>query len=56
MDGTGDELLWDTDDEEETNSPNKEWDPYDNLVNSESQDVLDELSASDDECDDFARI
>jgi hypothetical protein len=34
--------------------PSVEWDPYDDAVNSESQDVLDELLASDEECDDFA--
>jgi nucleosome binding factor SPN SPT16 subunit len=54
MDGTWDGLLWDTDDEAETDSPDTEWNPCDDAVNSESQDVLDELFASDDECDDFA--
>jgi hypothetical protein len=53
MDGTEDDLLWDTDDEAETDPPDTEWDPYD-TVNSESHDVLDELFASDNECDDFA--
>jgi hypothetical protein len=53
MDGTEDNSLWDTDDKVETDSPDTEWDPYDNVVDSESQDVL-ELFASDDKCDDFA--
>jgi hypothetical protein len=42
-------LLWDTDDKAETDSPDTEWD----TVNSESEVILDELLASDDECDDF---
>jgi hypothetical protein len=56
MDDTEDDFLWNTDDEVETNLPDTEWDPYDDAVNSESQDVLDELFASDDECDDFAEL
>jgi hypothetical protein len=51
MDGTEDNLLWDTDDEAKTDSP---WDPYDDTVNSKSQDVLDALFASVDGCDNFA--
>jgi hypothetical protein len=43
-------VLWDTDDEVDTDSPDTEWDPY------ESQDILDELFASDDEYDDFAGL
>jgi hypothetical protein len=54
MDDREDDLLWDTDDEAETDSPDTEWDPNDDAVNSESQEVLDELFASDDECHDFA--
>jgi hypothetical protein len=52
MDGKEDDLLCDTD-EAETDSPDAEWDPYD-AVNSESQDVLVKIFASDDECEDFA--
>jgi hypothetical protein len=51
-----DALLWHTDEEEETDLPNTEWDPYDYAVNSENQDVLNELFASDDEYDDFCSI
>jgi hypothetical protein len=53
IDGTEDDLLWDTD-EVEIDSPDKEWHPYDDTVSSESQDTFDELSALDDEYDDFA--
>ena len=52
MDGTEDDLLWDTDDEAEID-PSTECDPYDELLNSESEDVLEELFALDDECEDF---
>lgn len=54
MDGTEDDLLWDTDDEGETDSLDTEWDPYDELLNNEGEDVLKELFADDDECEDFA--
>ena len=54
MDGTEDDLLWDTDDDEEIEAPGKEWDPYDELLDDESEDVLEELFALDDECEDFA--
>jgi hypothetical protein len=54
MDGTEDDLLWDTDDKAETDLTGTEWDPYDDTVNSESQDMLDELFTSGDESDDFA--
>ena len=55
MDGTEDDLLWDTDDvDEEIEAPSKEWDSYDELLNDESEDVLEELFALDDECEDFA--
>jgi hypothetical protein len=56
MDGTEGDLLRDTDDEVETDLPDIEWDPYDDTVNSESQDMLDELFASATECVDFARF
>ena len=52
MDGTEDDLLWD--DDEEIEVPGKEWDPYDELLNDESEDVLEELFALDNECEDFA--
>jgi hypothetical protein len=56
VDGTEDDLLWDIDDEAETDSPDTEWDPYDYAANSECQNLLDELFASDDECGDFAGV
>ncbi|KAG7170740.1 hypothetical protein Hamer_G013600 [Homarus americanus] len=46
MDGTEDYLLWDTDDA--ADAPDLDWDPYDDNVNNETQDVYDELFASDD--------
>jgi hypothetical protein len=49
MDYTGVALLWDTDEEVETDLTEAEWDPYDNAVNSESHDELDELFASDED-------
>lgn len=55
MDGTEDD-LWDADDEVEIDSLGTEWDPYDMLLNNESEDVLEELFALDDECEDFARF
>ena len=54
MDGTEDDLLWDTDDDEEIKAPGKEWDPYDELLNDKSEDVLEELFTLDDKCEDFA--
>jgi hypothetical protein len=39
MDDTKDGLLWNTD-EAETDSPDTEWNPYDDAVNNESQDIL----------------
>jgi hypothetical protein len=48
MDGTEDGLLWDTD-RAETDSPDTEWDLYDDAVNSEIQDIPDELIALEDE-------
>jgi hypothetical protein len=42
MHGTSDDLLWDTDVEAETDSPDTESDPHDHAVNSESEDVLED--------------
>ena len=56
MDRTEDDLLWDTDDDEEIEEPGKECDPYDELLNDESEDVLEELFVLDDECEDFCRL
>jgi hypothetical protein len=53
MDGTEGDLLWDTDDEAETDLLDTEWDPYDDTVNSESQDVLDDFLASVDDSADL---
>ena len=39
---------------EEIEAPGKEWDPYDELFNDKSEDVLEELFALDDDCEDFA--
>ena len=46
MDGTEDELLYESEDEAEVDSPDSDWDPYDETVN---DDVYDELFASDDD-------
>ena len=46
IDGTEDELLYESEDEFEVDSPDSDWDPYDETVN---DDVYDELFASDDD-------
>ena len=50
MDGTEDDLLYESEDEEEVDSPDPTWDPYDETVN---DDVYDELFVSDDDDDSF---
>lgn len=52
-DGAEDELLWDTDDDAEIDSPGTEWDSYDKLLNNEGEDAL-ELFDYVDEGEDFA--
>lgn len=52
MDSTEDYFLWNTDDEAEIDL-SMEWNPYHELINNESEDVLQEQFASDDDCEDF---
>ena len=54
MDGMEDDMLWETDDDEaEVDSPESDWNPYDESVNNELKDVYDQLFASDDQDSEF---
>lgn len=51
--GTVNDFLWDTNDKAEFISLT-ECDPYDQLINNESEDILEEVFALNDEYEDFA--
>ena len=53
MDGTEDDLLWNTNDDAEADSPDSDWDPYDQSVNNETWSILAEFLDSDEETSDF---
>ena len=56
MDGTEDDLVYESEDEDETevDSPEPDWNPYDDGLFDESDDMLEQLfEAESDDCEEF---